>query len=281
MDPGGANALLSSGSLPGTALHKLSRLVTGAATERRQGRSEPADRRQLNIRHPLQVLKEIKHHVTTLGYASQRRLATELSANITPPRGLPLGTLSLVIGLGLLAAGSYPGALLAAYGAGAILYRAVGRRRFRNHLLAAIDEAAKPDLQLIRSDRTRAEAITERFRTTGSLDFLETVDDPADLPIPSNERLLFSVANVLEAKAAKRGLQEGAEGRLLVTTARTLFLSDGQVSELELNRIVRTDVVDELCLTLTPSKRAPATAYLTLGHAHTLAAIIRSASAKP
>jgi hypothetical protein len=259
-------------SLPGTALHRLTLLVNPAQPARQR---QPAGSDEyLHIRDPQQVADDLKKRVLAHGGATSRRVAAAVCPGVTLPRKLPLGVISFVVGVALLATQRYWAAALVAYGIFAWVQGNLARRRFDRRLLAGIDEALKPDMQAIRSDRTRAEAIRERFQQTGSLDFLEAGGVPEGLPLPQGERVLLSVDRVIAAKRAKAGLLKVAEGRLLVTTARLLFLSSGYNSELELDRIVRADVIDELRLTVMPSKREAAGIYLTLGHAHELAEVI-------
>lgn len=262
-------------SLPGTALHRLSALVQSATPG--SSRRPAGGEEYLRIRNPLQVAEELKQRIVALGEAARRRVAAEVCPTLPLPRKLPLAVVAFVAGIALLATQRYWTAPLVAYGIAALIHNALVRRRFHKRLLAGVDTATEPDLRLIRNDRARAEAVRERFAEARNLDFLEAAAVPDGLPLPLGERVLVTVDRVVQANAKQSGLLKVADGTLLVTTARLLFLGDGRTSELELDRIVRVDVTDEIRLTVTPSKRDAPGIYFTLGHAHELAEVIRLA----
>ncbi|MEX2542784.1 MAG: hypothetical protein WD314_13305, partial [Trueperaceae bacterium] len=231
----------------------------------------------LHIRNPLQVAEELEQRIVALGEAARRRVAATVCPTLPLPRMLPLAVVAFVAGIALLATQRYWTVPLVAYGVAALIHNALVRRRFRKRLLAGVAEATEPDLRLIGNDRARAEAARERFMETRNLDFLEEAAVPDGLPLPQGERVLVTVDRVVQAKAKQSRLLKVADGTLLVTTARLLFLADGRTSELELDRVVRVDVADEVRLTVTPSKREAPGIYFTLGHAHELAEVIRLA----
>jgi hypothetical protein len=262
-------------SLPGTALHRLTALLAPAP---RDNQRQPAGSAEyLHVRDPLLVAEELRRRALSQRGAGRRRLAAAVCPGLALPRRLPLGVVALVAGVVLVALQRYWAGALVAYGLVALIHGSLARRRFNRRLLAGIDEAIKPDLQAVRSDRTKAEAIRERFGHTGDLGFLEGATPPEGLALAQGERVLLSVERTVSAKRNKAGLLRLAEGTLLVTTARLLFLGPPHSSELELGRIVRADVRDDLRLTVTPSKREAPGIYFNLGHAHELAEVIRLA----
>jgi hypothetical protein len=250
--------------LAGTALHRLIVLVTGETSSQR-------DDGIIHVGNPLVVAEELKRRLVMLGGAVKRRVAGELCPDLLPPRNLPLALASLVVGIALLASGRYWTGVLAAYGLVALVINSSRRRRYHRRLFEAIDQSLKPDLQLLKSDRTRAEAIGERFRETGSLEFLEAPTVPHELTLPQGERLLLSASGVIKATPTRAGLRKKADGDLLVTSSRLLFLSGDETDETHLEKVVRIDVVDELRLMVTLSKREAPGVYFALGSAHTLA----------
>lgn len=265
----------SAHSLPGTALHRLA-LLLGEASRglHRTGGGEDV---HLHLRNPLEVAKGLEQRLTSLSPVVQKRVAKKLAPELTAPRLLPLDLVSLLVGVVLVATQRYWALLFAGYGGFALAYNSLARRRFNRHLRAAFEEAVRPDLQLLSSDRSRAKAIAARFADSGSLDFLDGGEAPAGVQMPQGERVLMRVDKVLKARETRGGLLREAEGALLVTTARVLFSSADGVTELELHRVVRTDVIDELRLVVVPSKREAPGIYIALGRARTLAEVIRLA----
>lgn len=262
-------------ALPGTALHRLLVFVGEVSRGASKRRAENDD--YLHLRNPLQAAAELKKRIVSLPGTAQKTIAARLSPDTPLPRKLPLGVLAFVVGVAMLATQRYWAMPFAGYGAVALIHDAVVWRRFRKRLLAGVDGALKPDLRQLSSDRTRAQAIGERFRESGSLDFLEVASVPDDLALPQGERVVLSVDHVLKAKETRAGLLKEAEGTLLVTTARLLFLAGGDLSELDLDKVIRADVVDELRLVVVPSKREAPGLYIAFGRAHALAQVIRLA----
>lgn len=262
-------------AFPGTALHRLLILVGQAS--RASAQPEAARDEYLHVRNPLQVAAELKKRVASLPGRAQKTIAAKVCPEVRAPRKLPLGMLAFVVGLALLATQRFWALPFAAYGAAALIHDAIIWGRFRKRLLTGLDEALKPDFQQLSSDRTRAEAIRERFRETRSLDFLGEPSVPEDLQLPQGERVVLAVDGVTKAKETQAGLIEEAKGKLLVTTARLLFLSGGRHVEMELDKVVRADVVDELRLVVIPSKRESPAIYFALGQAHALKEVIELA----
>ena len=265
----------SSHSLPGTALHRLSLLVGEAS--RGIGPSPNRKDEYLHLRNPRQVAEDLRGRVIALGPSAKKRLAVKVAPDVTTPRILPLGLVSLGAGVVLLVTGHYWGLPLLAYGALALLFNSVSKRRHNRVLLAAIDKAIEPDLRLLSSDRTRAEAIASRFADTGRLDFLDGGEAPSEVPLPQGERVLLVAPGVIKARFTKEGMLREAEGLVLVTTSRLLFCAPVELAEMELSRVVRADVIDEIRLVIVPSKREAPGVYFSLGNAHTLAQVIRLA----
>ena len=265
----------SSHSLPGTALHELA-LLTGEAS-RGLGRARNEDDPLIHLRNPLEVAKELKQRLVSLGPAVQKRVAAKIAPQLAAPRLLPLDLVSLLVGVVLVATQRYWALLFAGYGAIALVHNSLTRRRFDRAFLAAVDAAIEPDLRVLSSDRARAKGLAARYGENGDLGFLDGGDPPAAVQLPQGERVLLSASGVLRAREGKGGLQRAGEGKLLLTNARLLFIASEGVSELELDRVVRADVVDELRLVLIPSKREAPAIYFAMGHAHTFAQAIRLA----
>jgi hypothetical protein len=266
-------------SLPGTELHKVSRLVVGAARGRAMGLADgPGEAgRHIQLGNPFHVSEELKARITSLRGAAERRLLAASFPDLALPRKLPLGTVSLVAGAALLATQRYWAAVFVAYGLVALIRNGLSRRRLMRQVLERVDAAVRPDLDRLREDRARADAVRRRFLESGTLGDPEQVEVPEDLPLPRDERVILFVPRAIKAMASNSGLVRESEGSLFVTEVRMLFVADGQVSEVPLSRIVRADVVDELRLTVTFSKREPSVSYIAPGSAHTLAAVVRLA----
>jgi hypothetical protein len=264
-------------SLPGTALHRVSRLVVEAARGRSLGPAYGSAQagRHLQVGNPFQVAEELKARIASLSRAAERRLVSTHFPDLALPGRLPLGTVSLVVGVALLATQRYWAAAFVAYWLVVLLRNRFGRRRLRRQLFERVDAAIRPDLERLLEDRVRAEAMRRPFQESGALGDSQPVPD--DLPLPRDERVILSVPGAIKATPSRSGLLREAEGSLFVTDVRMLFLADGQVSEVPLSRIVRAEVVDELRLTVTFSKREPSVSYIAPGNAHTLAAVVRLA----
>jgi hypothetical protein len=91
--------------------------------------------------------------------------------------------------------------------------------------------------------------------------------------------VLFAADGAVKVKELKAGLRKEAEGALVVTTERLLFLADGQPDAIALKRIVSVDVADDIRLTLALKNRKTPLIYFALGNAHTLGQAIRTAFA--
>jgi hypothetical protein len=276
--PGPAPDSLLARSLPGTALHRVSRLVCEAARGRALAPDGSAQAgRHLQLGNPFQVAEELRARIASLSRAAEKRLVSAHFPDLALPGRLPLGTVSLVAGIALLATQRYWAAAFVAYWLVALLRNRFGRRRLRRELFERVDAAIRPDLERLREDQVRAEAMRRRFLESGVLGEPQPQEVPDDLPLPRDEGVILAVPGAIKATASRSGLLREAEGSLFVTEVRMLFLADGQVSEVPLSRIVRAEVVDELRLTVTFSKREPSVSYIAPGNAHTLAAVVRLA----
>ncbi|HEX7002562.1 MAG TPA: hypothetical protein VF168_00030 [Trueperaceae bacterium] len=262
-------------SLPGTSLHELALLIGEASRGLSPNRKANDDR--LHLRNPLEVAEEQKERLASAGATVQQRVAARIAPNLAAPRLLPLDVVSMVTGIALAATGRYWAVPVAAYGVVALVHNSLARRRYQRSLLQALDEYIEPDLRLIRSDRIRAEGIAARFSKTGDLEFLSGEEAPTGIQMPLGERVLLGAGSVLRARDDGSGLVREAQGKLLVTTARLLFSSHDGLTEMDLDRVVRADVVDELRLVVIPSKRETAPIYIALGNAHALATTINLA----
>jgi hypothetical protein len=266
-------------SLPGTALHRVSRLVVEAARDRGLGPTDgsPQTGRHLQLGNPFEVAEELKARIASLSRAAERRLVSAHFPDLSLPGRLPLGTVSLVTGVALLATQRYWAAAFVAYWLVALLRNRFGRRRLRRQLFERVDAAIRPDLERLREDQVRAEAMRRRFLESGVLGDPQPQEIPDDLPLPRDEQVILAVPGAIKATASRSGLLREAAGTLFVTEVRMLFLADGQFSEVPLSRVVRAEVVDELRLTVTFSKREPSVSYIAPGSAHSLAAVVRLA----
>lgn len=239
----------------------------------------------LRVGNPFTVADALRSRISRLGRAGQRRLISKVFPDVALGRVLPAAAISLVAGVIIAATTPYRPALLVdqpatalllTYGVFGLLYNGGVRLKTRRQLLDRSEEVIEIELERIREDQRRAVALHGRSREKVGIG-LDRAAVELNLALPQGEEPLLAAEGAVKARETRFGLAREAEGRLVVTSARLLFLGAEKLDEIELNRVVRVDVIDEIRLTVTLSKREPPFVCFAPGSAHEAAAVIRLA----